>query len=347
MNPIQRKASSVCIIPRLQGLGGPVSFQNRLMAGLSARGVTVHHDPLAEDVAVILVNGGSKRLSALWKARRRGVRIVQRLNGMNWIHRRRPTHLRQFLRAEINNRLLAFIRRHLADEIVYQSNFARTWWRTVYGKSGLPSRVIYNGVDLNIFTSAGLHQRPTDFFRIQLVEGHLGGGNETGLANGIALTRLLSQELDQLVELMVVGDVPPAVKTHWQQQTGTRLVWGGTVDSDQIPIINRSAHLLFSSDLNAACPNSVIEALACGLPVIAFATGSLPELIEGDAGRVVPYGSNYWKLETPDIAALAAAARLVLQQQDRYRLAARQRAEMLFDVNQMVERYLEVLLQTL
>ncbi len=68
------------------------------------------------------------------------------------------------------------------------------------------------------------------------------------------------------------------------------------------PEIDRSAHMLFSADLNAACPNSVIEAMACGLPVAGFDTGALNELIVGDAGRLVPYGGDPWRLEKPDIS---------------------------------------------
>jgi glycosyltransferase involved in cell wall biosynthesis len=116
------------------------------------------------------------------------------------------------------------------------------------------------------------------------------------------------------------------------------------VGRDDIPAIDRSAHVLFSADLNAACPNSVIEALACGLPVVAYATGSLPELLEGDAGLVVPWGSNFWKLESPDIPILVDAAERVLGEQARFRAAARKRAEAAFGLDQMVEKYLAVLL---
>ncbi|MDZ4159091.1 MAG: glycosyltransferase family 4 protein [Anaerolineaceae bacterium] len=344
MKPSHRRTGSVCILPRLEGLGGPVSFQNRLVDGLIRRGVEVHHDPLAAGTAAILVNGGSHHLLDLWRARQRGVRIVQRLNGMNWIHRRRKVGLRFYLRAERNNRLLAFIRRHLADGIIYQSNFAQAWWRTVYGKTRTPARVVYNGVDLTHYTPEGEHERPDGHYRIVLVEGHLGGGNEMGLANAIALAQQLSQVAEKAVELMVVGDVPPALQAHWEEQALAHIVWAGKVSASRIPFIDRSAHLLFSSDLNAACPNSVIEALACGLPVIAFATGSLPELLEGEAGRVVTYGSNYWNLEPPDISALAAAAQVVLADQENYRRTARARARVAFDVDQMVESYLSALL---
>ena len=87
-----------------------------------------------------------------------------------------------------------------------------------------------------------------------------------------------------------------------------------------------------------------IEALACGLPVVSYATGSLPELIEGDAGLVVPWGSNFWKLEPPDLAILADAAQRIFNEQALFPPgAARARAEAAFGLDQMVDRYLEAL----
>ena len=80
----------------------------------------------------------------------------------------------------------------------------------------------------------------------------------------------------------------------------------GQFRASEIPKLARSSHLMYCAEVNPPCPNSVIEALACGLPVIGFDSGSLKELVTDDAGCVVPYGANPWKLETPDISALAA-----------------------------------------
>jgi glycosyltransferase involved in cell wall biosynthesis len=334
--------TSICILPELKGLGGPVSFQNRLITGLRSRGVHVHHNPQDPGCTSILVIGGTSRLLDLWRAKRRGVRIVQRLNGMNWIHRKQNTGVLHYLRSERNNWVLRTIRRELADRIVYQSDFARTWWQTVAGTAKARGRVIYNGVDLNAYHPVGLHDRPKGHQRLLLVEGHLGGGNEQGLDNAVRLVQALNEKSRQ-VELMVVGDVPASLRARYNILSGAWITWAGVVSSDRIPLIDRSAHVLFSADLNAACPNSVIEALACGLPVIAYATGSLPEIITGNSGKVVPYGSNYWNLEAPDIDVLADAAREVMADQVRYRAAARARAEEAFSVDQMVDAYYEAL----
>ncbi len=336
----------ICILPRLEGLGGPSSFQSRLINGLEKRSVHVTHDPNEPAVRAVLVIGGTSRVHELINLRRRGVRIVQRLNGMNWIHRRMNTGLKHYFKSEYNNLLLATIRRHLADSIVYQSQFSRSWWNTVYGSIRQPNCVVYNGIDLSAFTPNGAHRRPENRFRILLVEGRLGGGNEQGLQNAILLARELDRRMPGKVELTIAGDVPPGLQNLYAgADTQKRLInWAGVVKRSDVPFLDRSAHVLFSADLNAACPNSVIEAMACGLPVIAFSTGSLPELIENGAGIVAPYGSNYWALEPPGIPPLADAAQKVFEQQESFRPAARARAESAFGLDPMLDGYLAALL---
>lgn len=339
------KKNAICILPPLSGLGGPASFQARLAAGLQARGYTVIHEPLDTECAAILLIGGTTRyLPALWQARRRGVRIVQRLNGMNWLHRLRRVPLRYYLRCEWNNFLLAAIRRRLAHRIIYQSHFSQSWWERVYRPLEKPAIAQYNGVDLNEFTPQGAHQRPQDRWRILIVEGQMGGGYEEGLEHAVQLARLLRRQTARRVELMVVGRVWQNALTRWQQENDIAITWQGVVERGRIPAIDRSAHVLFSADLNAACPNSVVEALACGLPVIGFATGALPEMVTEGAGELAPYGGDVWKLEPPDLPALKDAALKVLTNQENYRRSARRRAERVFDLQQMIDAYLAELL---
>jgi glycosyltransferase involved in cell wall biosynthesis len=143
---------------------------------------------------------------------------------------------------------------------------------------------------------------------------------------------------------MVVGRVDGRSENKLKNQTVFRIRFMGVIPSEQIPWLMRSSHVLFSAEVNPPCPNSVIEALGCGLPVIGFDTGSLSELVQGDAGRLVLYGANEWKLEQPDIPALVDPAIEILQNQPRFRKAARERAESAFGVDKMVDEYLKVLL---
>jgi glycosyltransferase involved in cell wall biosynthesis len=319
------------------------SFQARLTGSLARRGVEVTYDLGDPSCDVVLVIGGTRNLKGLWQARRRGARIVQRLDGMNWLHRRLRTGVRHFLRAEYGNFILTSIRNRLAEEVIYQSAFARSWWERVRGPAPAPARVIYNGVDLDVYSPASKDALPEEIYRLLLVEGNLGGGYEIGLETAVRLGEQLTPLVDRPVELKVVGKAAASLQETWRRKAVIPVHFAGQVPPDQIPQVDRSAHLLFSADLHAACPNAVIEALACGLPVAAFDTGALPELVQGDAGRVVPYGGDAWRLDPPDIPALARAAAEILQAPDRFRRAARKRAEVAFGLERMADLYLDSL----
>ena len=333
----------ICLTPRVSGVGGMVSFRKKLTAGLESRGVRVTNDLEDETYDAVLVIGGTRQLAGLWRAKRHGVPIVQRLNGMNWMHRRLKIGLRHYMFAEYGNLVLNLIRSRLATHIVYQSIFARDWWERVQGPAPVPNRVIYNSVDLNIYHPDGPHQHPGDRYRLLLVEGSLGGGYEMGLKYAIRLTQLLITNHQIPLELMVVGKVSSEIQALSDDQAQFPINWVGQVPQESIPEIDRSAHLLYSADLNAACPNSVIEALACGLPVIAFETGALPELVTSEAGRIVPYGGDPWRLDPPNIPGLAQAAADLLPAIKTYRPAARALAAEKFGLDEMVEGYLKVL----
>lgn len=369
----------ICLVPNLSGTGGMVSFRDKLAEGLARRGLQTCANLDDRPYDAVLVIGGTRNIGKLWLARRRGIPIVQRLDGMNWIHRVKSTGLRHFFRAEYGNTLLSYIRSSLATRVVYQSEFSRKWWERERGPTKVPNQVIHNGVDLGWFSPQGPGSPPSSHLRILLVEGSLGGGYEGGLRNAVGLVRYLGERMrvahsqsagisqrmateqevklagsldtNHEIELVVVGRVSHEIQDYWESyirkaSRGNPIIitWTGIVHQERIPEIDRSAHLLFSADLNAACPNSVIEAMACGTPVIAFATGALPELVQGYSGRVVPYGADPWKLEEPDLNALSAEALEILQNQERFRAGARQRAVEAFGLDEMVARYLAVLL---
>ena len=315
-----------------------------MIRGLAATGIDAHHDPQKPGTRAILVIGSTHHFADLFYAKQHKIRIVQRLDGMNWLHKRRHTGLNHFIRSERMNLQLAFTRRWLADEVVYQSNFTRDWWNTVYGSLRKPNRVIHNGVDLDRFSPKGKEKPPADFIRLLVVEGSFKGGHERDLLNAVEAASLLSAKLGRKVELMVVGNVPQELRDRAACNHEAFINWMGLVPHEQIPELDRGAHLLFPAEINAACPNSVVEALASGLPVVSYATGSLPELIGEDGGAVVPYGNNYWQLEAPATDSLVNAAIKVLENLPVYKKSARKRAEELFGLEKMVTDYRKVLL---
>jgi glycosyltransferase involved in cell wall biosynthesis len=333
--------SRICIFPKADGLAGVASFRLKFEDGLRARNVDITHD-LSQSSDATLVLAGTRQLLPLRTAHSRGQRIVQRLDGINWVHKKRNTGFKHYLRAEYGNFVLSFIRSRISTHVIYQSEFSRKWWEDRYGKTRVPSSVVHNGIDLNVYSPGETPKSPP--YKLLLVEGSLGGGYEMGLDNAIRLTEILQSKHSLPVELTVVGKVTDEHKKKVEARTGISINWMGSVPRERIPEIDRSAHVFFSADLNAACPNSVIEALACGLPVIAFDTGALNELVLGDSGRVVPYGGNPWNIDPPNVEALADASVAILQDQPHFRKSAREQAEKNLGLDMMVDKYLEVLL---
>lgn len=330
----------ICITPFVQGTGGMASFRLKFEQGLKSRGIDVTYD-LGDKSDALLVIAGTRFLFDLNRIRRRGIRIIQRLDGINWVQRVRWSGLKYTVRAEYGNIMLSLIRDRFVDRVIYQSRFIRKWWVDWYGIAKAPAAVILNGVDLDIYSPDGEHERPTNVHRMLLLEGSLARGLNSGLFHAVRVAEKMSAK--HPMEVFVAGTVDEA--TQHKMQSSVPVKFLGTVPRTEIPKLARSAHLMYCAEVNPPCPNSVIESLACGLPVIGFDTGSLRELVGNEAGVIVPYGANPWKLETPDMDALAMSAGEMLEKQSRFRAAARRRAEAEFGLDKMVDSYLKVLLE--
>jgi len=335
---------SICILPEINTTGGPSSFQSKLKAGLARHGIETHHDISRKDTRALLITGATRDLRALISARRRGIRIVQRLDGMNWLHKKRRTGLKHFLRSEGMNLQLALIRCLFTDGIVYQSKFTQQWWNRVYGEINKPASVIYNAVDLKTFSPSSRPALSNDVVRIVVVEGSFKGGHERDLLNAADFANHLSAYINRKVELAIAGNVPVELKSLIQMDDASLVKWLGVVPHEQIPDLYRSAHIFFTAEINAACPNSVVEALACGLPVVGYATGSIPELVGEDGGAVKSYGSDHWRLDVPVSEELVIASASILADLPQFQRSARKRAENLFGLDHMVESYKKILL---
>jgi glycosyltransferase involved in cell wall biosynthesis len=98
--------------------------------------------------------------------------------------------------------------------------------------------------------------------------------------------------------------------------------------------------ILLVLEVNPPCPNSVIEALASGIPIVGFDSGALRELVPEGAGIIIPYGGDPWKLEVPNVSALPEAIDKVLKRWDDFSRNARRAAEERYDIEKVSDAYL-------
>ena len=317
--------------PHKPGKGGPGSFQIRFEKALEARGYTISYanDPKSKPDLVFVV-GGTKKLAWLRTMKKNNVPIVYRLDGINWLHWQVKTNLKKILLAEYRNLNFKLIHAFFADFIIYQSEFVQQWWGQKGLRKPMDFQCINNGVDLNEFNN--LNQSEESKNRLVILEGTI---DYTPYA--VELLNELAVTLPQNITMDAYGRFENGIP-----KLNERIIYHGLVNRNEVAQVLKSS-IYLSLDINAACPNTVAESLACGSPVVGFDTGSLKELVQEDSGIIVDYGGNPWKVEKPDYKGLADAIVKVSENYKYYSANARSIAEKRYDINIIVDRYMAVI----
>ena len=282
----------IIAFPHPPGGGGPGSFQTRFEKALRSEGAEIAYAGSNIRPDVVFVVGGTKRIIWLLRLKWKGVPIIHRLDGLAWLHRRKGWIT--FLYGEWGNFLFKFIHSFIATHVVYQSKFVNHWWDRSGWRKPKNYSIIYNGVDLEELKPCSTPGSPIDLL---CVEGTLDYS-----PYAIDLLNYLQSELieksDYRKLILYGGFQNPANERKLHPQIDYR----GRVSRSKLPGIYKNAVYL-SLDVNAACPNTVVEAMACGLPVVGYDTGALRELA-GNAGEVVEYGGDPWRRKMPDFRRL-------------------------------------------
>ncbi len=143
-----------------------------------------------------------------------------------------------------------------------------------------------NGVDLDLF-------RPVD--RV-LTRNRLGLDGPTLLSVGhLAENKGHHIVLHALAELpdtslVIAGDGPQAADLRALARTlgvSPRVRFVGTLAQDELPAWYGAADALVLASSREGMPNVVLEALACGTPVVATAVGGIPEVVSVPAAGVL------------------------------------------------------------
>jgi glycosyltransferase involved in cell wall biosynthesis len=211
-----------------------------------------------------------------------------------------------------------------ASRVVAVSQYAAHVARAVFGFKTI--EVIHNGVNTDFFTPSSREQ-PNRPFRLLYV------GNWDA-RKGVDVLSPILRELGDDFELVYTAD---RLGQHRRYPLPSNARCLGRLDAEGLRAAYAQADaLLFPSRLEGL-PLTVLEAMACGLPVIAASSSSLPEVVaDGETGLLCP---------VDDVAAFVAAARRLQGDVGLWRtmrLAARERAVALFDEAKQVEQYLDL-----
>jgi glycosyltransferase involved in cell wall biosynthesis len=184
---------------------------------------------------------------------------------------------------------LAWVRPSLrrADAVIVPSGFLEA----VFGKYGFGTQVVPNIVNLDRFSAAPAQAARTDGPRL-LVARNLEPiyDNETALRAFALVAKTHPQ-----ARLVVAGSGPLLAdleRVAGELGIAQAVTFTGRVDNQRMAELYREADLMLNPSLVDNTPNSVIEALASGVPVVSTNVGGVPYLVEdGQTALLVPPGS--------------------------------------------------------
>ena len=264
--------------------GGPNQFLRSLGMELSRRGHRVTNHPIPE-TQVVLLNahnaGVNKHLdpgevaqlrhegkitwlgnvlpawSYLGRARK-GPVLIHRVDGVAKVNRGHGTIADQ-IQPAVNR---------LTDHTIFQTMFCRNSFAEECGFTPRSWRVIKNAVDPRVFFPNAQTLDRDGVLRLIAVS--WSSNPRKGFATIARVSRLAG------VEVTFVGnwcaDVDPA---------GVRLA--GVMRSKELAEVLRSSHAMLHAGWNESCSNAIVEAMACGLPIVYRDSGGNRELA-GDYG---------------------------------------------------------------
>lgn len=237
----------------------------------------------------------------------------------------------------------------MADFVFYQSRFCKDSADKFLGKRKHDYEILYNPVDTRQFTPnkksrdgkipitvllAGSHWSPyRPLVALDVLQRICSIGDvavQLRIAGRFCWTKKSADGQDQVFEYAKKLGVERQVK------------FTGPYTQQQALELFQTSSILLHTKYNDPCPRLVVEAMACGLPVVYSATGGTPELVGEFAGIGVPGPLDWENDHAPDAEDLAQGVMRVAADLEGYSLAARARAVEKFDVQPWLRHHGEI-----
>ena len=160
----------ICFMNKPSKEGEAGTFQSNFEKFLRNQSLDVIYpeDKIKPDLIFII--SGTRRLLWLFSQKISGVKVLQRLDGMNWKFEYERVSFKEKIKQRLQNFLIAFIRRFIADHVIYQSKFIEKWWNHKYGIKNNTSIIINGTEPFDNFTD---YQKNEKQLIITCIEGNI------------------------------------------------------------------------------------------------------------------------------------------------------------------------------
>lgn len=231
-----------------------------------------------------------------------------------WIAHRKKRHWTKPLNVVTPSNWLA--------NIIRSSELGQDWKVTV----------IPNPIDLNIFAPIEAHRSNTPNSPLKVIVSL--GGDLIDSRKGFDLLIEALPNIESEFELMVIGhEAPPS---DWPESM-PRTRWLGFLNDSELVNAYAEADVAVVPSRQDNLPQTATEPTACGVPLVAFNIGGLPDIVENGVTGLLA--------DPEDPIHLASQVDVILKDEDMRRTMsgkARKRAERLWSPSVVANQYLTV-----
>lgn len=276
-------------------------------------------------------------------AKRAGAKIVLNQNGVaypgwygrGWERQNKP--MKELLK--------------LSDHVIYQSDFCKLSADKFLGKCIAKHDILYNPVNTEVFRPIDNQKHDDRPPTILLAGSHW----------SLYRPKLAVEVLYELKKRNFKARLKIAGRYCWSHSSAAAaeqiadvakelgvardFEYVGPYTQREAVTLLQSCSVLLHTKYNDPCPRLVVEAMACGLPIVYSATGGVPELVGDAAGIGIPGPLDWNEDRPPDARELADAVISTLINREVYSRAARLRAIEKFDVHDWLVRHREIFKQ--
>jgi len=303
---------------QLEGIGGGSRFQANIEKSLKRYfpDTTITHDIARTDYDVLFIVSPTsiKDFGFIDRAKEMGKRIVTRIDNQP-----KPSRNKRYRIKEKMARL-----GEISDAIIFQSEWAKDYvgwnmaysqaeqkgfikegqvirydeWQKIHNQIQAKGKVIHNGVDFDLFNTTGKRR---DFRQGKKV----GGVHLIMISSSDPCKRLhealdiFSQEHRNALDskkpapkLIIAGRLPDGyhielMNNNWDFVRGENVEYIGQFEKpEEVAEIMKGCTDLIHVSFQDACSNTILEARACNLNVIASMTGGTPEIMQKPSHKI-------------------------------------------------------------
>jgi len=318
--------------------GGSSSFAKKFKKGLEEKGHEAFFD-FRKDYDVLFVIIQCNPLYLL-HAKLHKKKIIHRLDGLYYWSVAKWKY-------PLLNLAPKIVHKFFSDFTVYQSQYSKYCADKFLGKrKDEKYSIIYNGVDVNLFSPEGekiekLRDNPDQ--KIFITASKFRRTDQ--IMPIIEALEIYKKKYSDNFKFLIIGDFSREITSLPSKfKDFTNLKFLGKIPNEDLPKYERSSDVFLMTHLNPPCPNNIIEAMACGLPICGVNDGAMSELtVPGENSLLIDSeGDAFQKRRAYDIEKFAENLNSIVKNLDSFSKSSREIAKERFSLDEMLSNYINL-----